>query len=293
MSVAPSPRLLERLARRRLRVPGAETGGGVGEHPSRAKGPGIEFAEHRAYQAGDDLRRVDPHLEARSGELFVREYEVLEPLAVTVVVDLSASMRFGEPEKALVARRVAAALTYVGLAGSDAVRVAAFTGRGLRWGPRGSGVRAAGRLFDWLARQAPEGAVDFGSVARALAARLPRPGLCVIVSDWLFASPARGLAVLGAARQMLVAVQVRSPAELDPRLLGRGALTLEDAETGAELEVLLDTATFERYAGNLARLEAELRGAVARNGGALLPVVSDADLESVLLGEWTARGLIR
>ena len=170
-TLAPPPQLLQRLARRRLSVPAAYTAGGVGEHPSVAKGPGLEFAEHRAYQPGDDLRRVDPHVEARSGELYVREFEVLERLAVTVVVDLSASMAFGEPEKAAFARRLAGALAYVGLAGADRVRVAAFTGRGLAWGPRAENARAAGRLFDWLARQAPGGASheDSGRWRRGLA----------------------------------------------------------------------------------------------------------------------------
>lgn len=105
VDVAPPPRLLQRLARRRLNVPRAGTFGGVGEHHSSTLGPGMEFAEYRAYQPGDDLKRVDPHLEARSGEMFVREGDLLEQLAVTVVVDMSASMAFGAPEKSLLARR--------------------------------------------------------------------------------------------------------------------------------------------------------------------------------------------
>ncbi len=297
MSPAPKievpPRLLQRLARRRLSVPAAFTAGGVGEHTSVARGLGLEFAEHRAYQPGDDLRRIDPHVEARSGELFVREFDVQERLAVTVVVDLSASMGLGEPSKAEFARQLAAALAYVGLAGSDRVRVAAFTGRGLTWGPRAENVRAAGRLFEWLARQDTQGAVELGSVTRELGARLPRPGLLLLVSDWLFAEPQAALTLLRAAQQRVVGVQVLAPSELDPAALGSGALTLEDAETGGELEVRLDEGTVARYQARLEEWRAGLESSFLRNGGGWLTTRSDADLERLLLVEWAGAGLIR
>lgn len=296
--LAVPPQLLQRLARRRLSVPASFTAGGVGEHTSLTRGPGLEFAEHRAYQPGDDLRRIDPHVEARSGELYVREFDVQERLAVTVVVDLSASMAFGEPPKADLAKRVAAALAYVGLAGADRVRLAAFTGRGLKWGPRAENVRAAGRLFQWLALQDTQGAVEFGSVARELGARLPRPGLLLLVSDWLFAEPHEGLTLLRAAQQRVVGVQVLAPSELDPALLSGvaplgGGLTLQDAETGAELEVRLDADALARYRARLEEWRKGLEGAFLRHGGGWLAARSDADLERLLLVEWAGAGLIR
>jgi uncharacterized protein (DUF58 family) len=298
VDVAPPPSLLQRLARRRLNVPRAGTFGGVGEHRSSTLGPGLEFAEYRAYQPGDDLRRVDPHLEARSGELFVREGDLLEQLAVTVVVDMSESMGGGAPEKSLLARRAAGALAYVALAGTDRVRLVAFTGRGLRWGPRGGSVRAAGQLFEWLGGLRAEGAVEFDHAAKALAARLPRPGLCLVVSDWLFAAPEAGLGVLRAARQEVVGVQVCSPEELDPSALatgglGGGALTLEDVETGAEVNVALTPAALAVYARNLRRWQEGLEAAFVRHGGTWLRARSDADLEALLLKEWAGYGLVR
>lgn len=303
IDVAPPPSLLQRLARRRLNVPRSGTFGGVGEHRSSTLGPGMEFAEYRAYQPGDDLRRVDPHVEARSGELFVREGDLLEQLAVTVVVDMSASMRGGTPEKSVLARRLAGALAYVALAGTDRVRLVAFTGHGLHWGPRGGSVRAAGQLFEWLGGLRAEGAVGFAHAAKALVARLPRPGLCLVVSDWLFAAPEAGLAVLRAARQEVVGVQVCSPEELDPGALaagslgggalGSGTLTLEDVETGAELNVALTPAALAVYAQNLRRWQEGLESAFVRHGGAWLRARSDDDLEALLLKDWARYGLIR
>ncbi len=293
VDVAPPPRLLQRLARRRLNVPRAGTFGGVGEHRSSTLGPGMEFAEYRAYQPGDDLKRVDPHLEARSGEMFVREGDLLEQLAVTVVVDMSASMAFGAPEKSLLARRVAGALAYVALAGTDRVRLVAVTGRGLRWGPRGASVRAAGQLFEWLGGLRAEGAVEFDHAAAALAARLPRPGLCLVISDWLFAAPEAGLGVLRAARQEVVGVQVCAPEELDPTALAVGTVTLADAETGAELNVALTPAALAIYAENVRRWREGLERLFLRQGGTWLRARSDDDVEALVLKDWARFGLIR
>lgn len=292
-TTTPDPQLLQRLARRRLRVPRTGTAGGVGEHASASRGSGIEFAEHRAYQPGDDLRRLDPHLEARTGELYVREFEVMERLALTVVVDLSASMGYGSPDKSVVARRLAGAFAYVGLAGSDRTRVAAFTGRGLKWGPRADGVRAAGRLFDWLERLEPEGAVDFSSVARELSARLPRPGLVIVISDWLFSDSVTPLHSLRGARQEVVGVQVLAPEELDPASVGRGALALLDPETGAELPVTLDAETLRRYERDLRGFQDQLRSTFLRAGATWLSTSTAADLEPFLLKEGAQVGLIR
>lgn len=293
MDVSPPPQLLQRLARRRLHVPRAGTYGGVGEHRSSSLGPGLEFAEHRAYQPGDDLRRVDPFVAARSGELFVREGDLLEQLAVTLVVDMSASMGHGEPEKSLLARRVAAALAYVALAGTDRVRLAAFTGKGLQWSPRAGSVRGAAPLFAWLGGLAPQGAVEFPHAARALAARLPRPGLCIVVSDWLFDGVEAGLGTLRAARQEVVGVQVCAPAELDPAELGGGTLTLEDAETGLEATVALTEAAYATYAANLSAWRADLESAFLRHGGVWLAARSDDDLEALLFRQWAPNGLVR
>ncbi|MFA5594496.1 MAG: DUF58 domain-containing protein [Trueperaceae bacterium] len=293
MSAVPPPHLLQRLARRRLSVPRTGTRGGVGEHASLSRGAGIEFAEHREYQPGDDLRRLDPHLEARTGEPYVREFEVLERLAVTVVADLSASMAFGQPEKATAARRLTGALAFVGLAGADRTRVAVFTGSGLRWGPQAGNVRAAGRLFDWLGRQQAGGAVDFGSVAKELAGRVPRPGLVIVVSDWLFDDPLAGVRSLRAAGQEVVALQLLAPEEVEPADLRGGTLTLQDSETGEELQVTLDAATLQRYQQSLAERQQRLLSAFAAAGATWLSARTDADLEQLLLVEGTRLGFLR
>ena len=79
--------------------------------------------DHRPYQFGDDLRRVDPHLFARFGEAFVRQYNVTQRLNVTLLLDASRSMASGVPSKMRMAARIAQGLAFVALAGSDLVQV--------------------------------------------------------------------------------------------------------------------------------------------------------------------------
>ena len=93
------------------------------ERRSKKKGSGVEFADHRAYAPGDDFRFVDWNIYRRFGRLLVRLYEEEEDLSIYLIVDCSASMGFGSPRKFDQARRLCAALAYVGLANLDRVSV--------------------------------------------------------------------------------------------------------------------------------------------------------------------------
>ena len=90
--MTPSPRLLQSLQRSRVLVRSAKATVGVGERRSNAKGSGMEFLDYREYQPGDDVRHLDPHLFARTGGHYVRQYAVYQQLPITIIVDGSASM---------------------------------------------------------------------------------------------------------------------------------------------------------------------------------------------------------
>src|SRR5262245_43412106 len=92
-----------------------------GERRSVRRGASVEFADHRPYGIGDDLRFLDWSLYARLRILMTKLFHDEEDLAVHLVLDRSASMEFGEPTKALHAKRVLAALGYVALLGQNRV----------------------------------------------------------------------------------------------------------------------------------------------------------------------------
>src|SRR5690554_696235 len=118
-----SPRLQEQLRRLRVQADDVRFDGHHGERRSRAHGRGIEFAERRQYQPGDDLRRLDHHAFVRDGRLYVREFTITHALEVAILVDASRSMALGSPAKAAYARTVASGLGFVALMAGDGLRL--------------------------------------------------------------------------------------------------------------------------------------------------------------------------
>jgi uncharacterized protein (DUF58 family) len=226
-----------RVGRRRPR-----TSGETGEWRSGRLGSGIQFADHRGYVPGDDLRYVDWNVYARLGELMVKRFEVEESVDLLLLVDRSLSMA---GPKALAARRVAAALGYMALAHLERVRLA--------WLPPLPGAPIttyAGRgraqvLLDDLAAVPAEGATDHAeAVTRALGA-VRRGGVAVLVSD--FYEPKSAVAGLERLCQRgleVVALQVLDPADCTFPL--GEALRCVDSETGQETRVDVTPAFLDR-----------------------------------------------
>src|SRR5512133_2970536 len=108
------PALMRKLERLRISSRVVHPGASMGERMSRARGSGMEFADHKEYSAGDDFRMIDWNVYARLDEFVVRLYETEENLSVCIMVDASASMDFGGANgtKWDAAKRLAAALCY-------------------------------------------------------------------------------------------------------------------------------------------------------------------------------------
>lgn len=287
------PKLRQRLGRARLRVLRAEPTGGVGDRRSRQLGPGMEFADHRPYQFGDDIRFLDPHVFARLGEHYVKLFSLQQSLEVTLLLDASASMGFGNPEKLGFAASLAAALAYVSLCGGDAVSVAALAGDGVARFPRLTGVQRSEELFGWLERRRPHGSTGLASAARSLAGSLRGGGLVIVLSDWLTDETETALRLFEAAGQEVVGIQVLSPEELEPERLAAGAVSLYDAEReGEAVQLTFDETSLHRYRDELRSFQSELAEALRSRGGRYLAVRSDQQLERVLLRDWRGAGLL-
>ena len=110
---------LRRIDRLRIRSRGVFRGEFKGERRSLNRGTGVEFADYRVYEIGDDLRYVDWNVYARLDRLFIKLFRAEEDLPINILLDNSKSMGFGQPTKLACAKQVAAALGYVGLAGLD------------------------------------------------------------------------------------------------------------------------------------------------------------------------------
>ncbi len=107
-------------------------GGLKGGRRSTKRGQSVEFADYRDYSLGDDLRQLDWNVYARLEKLFVKLFVEEEDVTITFLLDASPSMAYGKPQKLLFAKRAAAALGYIALAGEDRVVTTALTGRTAR-----------------------------------------------------------------------------------------------------------------------------------------------------------------
>src|SRR5438128_6287556 len=121
-----TPELLRRLEQFQLLAQRRAKSSLKGERRSKARGQSVEFADYRSYVSGDDFRYLDWNLYGRLDRLFLKLYEEERELPVTIFLDASESMTFGEPRKFDFARQIAAAIGYVALCGFDRVKVVAF-----------------------------------------------------------------------------------------------------------------------------------------------------------------------
>lgn len=252
---------------------------------ARRRGGSAEFQEHRPYAPGDDLRRIDWLAFARSGVPVVKTFRAEEDVALRLLVDASASLDFGNPKKIEVLRRLAAALAYLALSESERVQVLVTgdeSARGLSFvGEPRRGRGALHRVLSELSHIEATGRGSLFAALRGVAERSLRPGLLVVLSDFLDPGPvAQELSRLRAQGHALALVQVLSRMELEPDF--EGDLGLVDSENETELEVTMDASAIESYLARLSGLVEELRATSRRLGGRYVRAVTDEPLEHPL-----------
>jgi len=282
------PAFLERLERLRL-VARRRVRGSVGDRRSRAVGPGVEFSDHRAYQVGDDWRYVDWNIYARLDRLFVKLFQREEDTDVHLVLDASASMRFGSPSKLEYAKRLAAALGYVALANGDRVGAAALHGSTVRTLPPRRGRSHAHRLFHFLECEHAHGSTDLEAAARSLGVR--RRGLVVALGDLL--DPRGFEAFLRRLRHAgleVFVVHVLAEEDLVPPAAGE--LRLVDAETGESVEVTVDARLVGEFVAQRDAFLEAARTFCARHGLSYVRATPAVPVEELVLRYLRRAGLV-
>jgi uncharacterized protein (DUF58 family) len=241
-----------------LRSRRATGGHGLGLHASRSRNAGLEFAQYRAYERGDELRQVDWKLYARSDKFFVREAERESPLALWILLDASASMA----PRLDAAKALAASLAELAIAGGDRFGLIVLRQDGLALVPPGSGARQRDRVLLALRDVAAAGSFPVESAMAPLWERIATRDLVVLLSDLFDSACAEAAAKLSAAGREVLAVQLLTVEERDFPF--DGGHRFRDPETGEEL--LVDAPAMRddylaRFADAQATLRAELEGA--------------------------------
>jgi uncharacterized protein (DUF58 family) len=282
---------LRRLERLAVLVRRPVRGGLKGGRRSVKRGQSVEFADYRDYSLGDDLRQLDWNVYARLEKLLVKLFIEEEDLTVALLVDGSASMTHGAPDKLVFAKRAAAALGYVALAAEDRVVLASLAGRTSR---RRAALRGSGRAFRLLAElsaiQPAAGPTDLGAACRHALAQVTGRGVIVLVSDLLDSGAERALRDLAATGSEVIVLHVLAPDEVTPTL--EGDLRLVDAETGATVDVTLDLAARERYTDRVEAWRNELATLAAKRRIAYVPLTSDLPLADLVFAELRRRRVV-
>lgn len=233
-----SPTILQQVKRIELRTRGLVTSLLAGEYRSVFRGLGMEFAEVRAYQHGDDFRAIDWNVSARLGTPYIKTFTEERELTVLLIVDQSGSARFGMPRtKADVGAEVAAVIALAAARQHDRVGALLFSDRVEQVVPPGKGRRHALRVVRDILAFTPQGRGTDLAGAFTYAARLLRHrAIVVVLSDFAAAGWERPLRRL-ALRHEVVAVTVDDPRER--QLPDAGWIELEDQESGRR--VLVDS----------------------------------------------------
>ena len=260
--------------------------------PSVKKGASIEFKDFREYTPGDDPRTVDWSVYARLDQLVVKLFRQEEELDLWVLLDSSGSMDFGTPNKFVHARRLAAALAYIGMANMDSASVVPYTGELARGRTH---LRGRGRIFsllDHLSGLRATGRTDPGSAMREYVVRVRRPSLVVLISDFYGLDGfRRALDQLRFFKHELYVIQVAAPWELDPPI--RGELRLVDSESAAHEDLTITDSMRRRYRRAFAGLSEELRRYAMRYSIGYPLARTDVPFDEFLLGVLQHGGLLQ
>lgn len=283
-----TPEFLAQLERLSLLSRRAFRGSVKGERRSPRRGHSVEFADYRAYGHGDDLRYVDWNVYGRLDRLHVKLFVDEEDLCLHLLVDASASMRFGTPSKLDYALRTAAALAFVGLVNHERVGVGILRERASEGWPPARGRNQVVGLLDFLAAVQPTGPTRLNEALGDYAARAREPGLAVLVSDLLdprgFEAGARRLLE---RRYDVHIVHLLDPAEMNPDLAGD--LRLEDAETGEVRDITVDAETIRAYRERLSHFLQRVEGFCRSHEVGYHRVITDTPVEEFVVAQLRGR----
>ncbi len=284
-------KFLERLERLTIHWQKSFSGLVGGHNLSRFAGGGQEFLDHRHFHQGDDLRAVNWRAYLRLDKLFLKMFQIEPRVPVHMLLDCSASMAAGDAAKFTYARKLTAALCYVGLVRLDSMAIHPFSSH-IREGKRcGGGRHRFTPVMNYLTSLAPGGVTDFKAAIREFLSTDQQPGLIILISDFLDDQDClRPLQYLADFGHELLLIQLWADDERTPPWTGE--LDLTDSETGAVLQLDVDEHARTEYTRRFDEYSAQLQQQALRNGGRYLGVPISMPIEDLIFDSLVrARGV--
>jgi uncharacterized protein (DUF58 family) len=239
------PRFLKKLDFLNVVAKKLFSGAFRGERESRKRGAGTLFADYRRYAMGDDLRYVDWNVYGRLETLHVKLFEAEESLELVLLLDLSRSMDFGLHHKGTVAKRIAAALGYIGLSNLDAVRLWALRDGAAQDEFSAKGKPATTELLRFVSPLRCSGRTDLYRGIAPAVTRVRKRGVAILISDFLDPAYSKALRFLLYQKFQVYAIHVVDRLEWRPEI--EGHLRLTDVETDERLDIEVTPALVHRY----------------------------------------------
>ncbi|MFU8805718.1 MAG: DUF58 domain-containing protein [Bradymonadaceae bacterium] len=213
---------------------------------TRLVGSGIEFADHRNYAPGDDVRNMDWRIYGRTDKLFLRLFEEEEDLYIYFLIDGSRSMHLGKPDKWSYAQKICAALGYIGLSNFDRVSVVPFSSKLEGRLPPSRGRAQIFKIFEFLRNVEAGPHTRLKDAFKTFVSQNKRPGIAVVISDFYDAEGfEEGLNLLRYHRFEPIVVQLFDQRELDVNF--HGEIQLVDCETQEARDVTVTPALLRQY----------------------------------------------
>ncbi|MEO6435773.1 MAG: DUF58 domain-containing protein [Tepidisphaeraceae bacterium] len=262
-----------------------------GERRSKRRGQSVEFADYRNYVVGDDLRFIDWNIYARLDRLFLKLFLEEEDLSLYVLLDVSKSCDYGDPQKSLYMKKVAAALGYIGLVNYNRVTIAAMADGIVAETGAIRGRRRVAQMLEFINKLQPTGTSNLAEACKRFALAHRQKGVCVVLSDFFDKGGyENGLRYVAGGKYDLFAVQVLSPQEIEPDL--QGDLKLRDMEDDDMAEVSITQPLIKQYKANLNAYCLGLKEYLTRRGGTYLFTSTNVPFDTLVLNYLRERGLL-
>lgn len=274
---------LERLERLTIHWMKSFPGLVGGHNASRFSGAGQEFLDHRNFHHGDDLRAINWRAYMRLEKLFLKMFQVEPRVPVRILLDTSLSMDTGiGSAKFDFARKLAGALSYVGLVRLESIQLQSFAETLKESLACGGGRHRFAPAADFLSNLKAGGRTRFFEVAREFTQVYPQRGLLIVISDFLGDDCDRPLRYLADTGHELLLLHVYAEEDRVPPW--NGELEIEDAESGEKMQLSFEEDARQLYTERFDAYARGLRELALRKGGRYIGLSTRTSVEEAVFG---------
>lgn len=275
-------KFLQKLERISLHANLALDGSMSGNRKSRSRGSSVEFSDYREYASGDDFRRIDWNAYGRFEKLFIKLFMEEREAPVTIFVDVSKSMNWGEPNKSIASRKLAAALAYMSLSNFDRVSMVCIDD-GIRAECRDiRGKNFFYKITDMLEKVQFTGQSDIKKAVEAYQMKANR-GISVLISDFFSEGSFDELMkYLRYKKQEVYICNILSPQELKPDI--NESVRLIDSETNKFIDITMTPSLLNSYEKTLNSFLAEMEQTGYKWGANFFKFSSLMSVEKMIVG---------